>query len=148
MESLLRLSGLLSEDEAGKAPDLLTLEKRLADRSGGSLNDAATKAPNRPVSTAAGLQSSGTGYSTPHIESQPSPQTTSNSPESQDGNEYEVEALSDMMCALVTNNSGETRYIGRFFFRCVGAAAYLHCSIFRFIVRLFDIFSKRNSMGE
>ena len=28
------------------------------------------------------------------------------------GEEEEVEALSDMMCSLVTNNSGETRYIG------------------------------------
>jgi len=26
--------------------------------------------------------------------------------------EEEVEALSDMMCSLVTNNCGETRYIG------------------------------------
>ena len=26
--------------------------------------------------------------------------------------EEEVEALSEMMCSLVTNNSGETRYIG------------------------------------
>jgi hypothetical protein len=28
------------------------------------------------------------------------------------GEEEEVEALSEMMCSLVTNNSGETRYIG------------------------------------
>ena len=38
--------------------------------------------------------------------------------EAQDGKEREkareeeVEALSDMMCSLVTNNCGETRYIG------------------------------------
>lgn len=28
-------------------------------------------------------------------------------------NNEEVEALSEMMCSLVTNTSGETRYIGR-----------------------------------
>lgn len=31
----------------------------------------------------------------------------------QQGQEEEVEALSEMMCSLVTNTSGETRYIGR-----------------------------------
>lgn len=29
------------------------------------------------------------------------------------GQEEEVEALSEMMCSLVTNTSGETRYIGK-----------------------------------
>lgn len=33
-------------------------------------------------------------------------------PEKGKGEEEEVEALSEMMCSLVTNNSGETRYIG------------------------------------
>lgn len=146
MESLLRLSGLLSEDEAGKAPDLLTLEKRLAHRSGSS-NGAATKVPT-PGSSTACLQSSGPTHSTPHIESQPSPQTSDNSPESQDGKEYEVEALSDMMCSLVTNSCGETRYIGMtlpLLFKDYGLHPY---SIFRVIIRLFNILSKRNSMGE
>lgn len=31
----------------------------------------------------------------------------------QEGQEEEVEALSEMMCSLVTNTSGETRYIGK-----------------------------------
>lgn len=31
----------------------------------------------------------------------------------QQGQEEEVEALSEMMCSLVTNTSGETRYIGK-----------------------------------
>jgi len=33
-------------------------------------------------------------------------------PEETKQDEEEVEALSEMMCSLVTNNSGETRYIG------------------------------------
>ncbi len=32
----------------------------------------------------------------------------------------EVEALSDMMCSLVTNNCGETRYIGKSFLKRFG----------------------------
>lgn len=31
----------------------------------------------------------------------------------EEGQEEEVEALSEMMCSLVTNTSGETRYIGK-----------------------------------
>lgn len=41
-----------------------------------------------------------------------SPRTAATSPGSQK-DETEVEALSDMMCSLVTNNCGETRYIGK-----------------------------------
>lgn len=106
MESLLRLSGLLSEDDAGKT-DLGTLEKRLADR---SLNGLASKAQNKP---GVANQSTGSSHSTPRVDSQPSPRAAADSPESQKASENEVEALSDMMCSLVTNNCGETRYIGR-----------------------------------
>jgi hypothetical protein len=35
-------------------------------------------------------------------------------PVEKEKDEQEVEALSDMMCSLVTNQSGETRYIGNF----------------------------------
>ncbi|KAL1980505.1 hypothetical protein VTN96DRAFT_4029 [Rasamsonia emersonii] len=108
MESLLRLSGLLSEDDAGKT-DLGTLEKRLADR---SLNGLAAKAQNKPGAATAANQSTGSSHSTPRVDSQPSPRAAGDSPESQKGSENEVEALSDMMCSLVTNNCGETRYIG------------------------------------
>ncbi|KAJ5582513.1 hypothetical protein N7535_001133 [Penicillium sp. DV-2018c] len=106
MESLLRLSGLLSEDDGGKT-DLGTLEKRLADRSN-ALN--AAKVPNTSVPQAA-QQATSSHQTTPRIDSIYSPQTAATSPESQKS-ETEVEALSDMMCSLVTNNCGETRYIG------------------------------------
>lgn len=80
MESLLKLSGLLNEDDDDK--DLGTLEKRLA----------------------------------PQVEKQPTPKSSTDSPEAPkapEGPEEEaVEALSDMMCSLVTNNCGESRYIG------------------------------------
>jgi Fungal Zn(2)-Cys(6) binuclear cluster domain len=107
MESLLRLSGLLSEEDAGKT-DLGTLEKRLADRSlsaGSSL-----RSQGGLGSVCAANQSR---YSTPRVESVSSPRTPAESPESPKLSEPEAEALSDMMCSLVTNNCGETRYIGR-----------------------------------
>ncbi|PWY91060.1 fungal-specific transcription factor domain protein [Aspergillus heteromorphus CBS 117.55] len=114
MESLLRLSGLLSEEDGGKT-DLGTLEKRLADRSlaNGGLNGP--KSPNRSSASASNAQSQQTSsshHSTPRVDSQSSPHTAATSPESQKESETEVEGLSDMMCSLVTNNCGETRYIG------------------------------------
>lgn len=48
----------------------------------------------------------------------------------------EVEALSDMMCSLVTNNCGETRYIGKF-----GKVVYYEVDLTtcRIILRIFHI---------
>lgn len=119
MESLLKLSGLLSEEDGGKT-DLGTLEKRLADRSmsAGAPSagaPSAAKSPNRftaPPSATQSQQNTASRQSTPRVESQPSPHTAPTSPESQKDSEPEVEGLSDMMCSLVTNNCGETRYIG------------------------------------
>lgn len=115
MESLLRLSGLLSEDDNGKT-DLGTLEKRLADRT--TALNTARHANNFTVPNA--TQQAATSHNTtPRMESQSSPRTAVTSPESQKESETEVEALSDMMCSLVTNNCGETRYIGRLVYNCV-----------------------------
>jgi hypothetical protein len=116
MESLLRLSGLLSEDDNGKT-DLGTLEKRLADRTN-ALNMARnTKQLNTPSATQQALASHNT---TPRMDSHSSPHTATTSPESEKQSEGEVEALSDMMCSLVTNNCGETRYIGMVLYRLHG----------------------------
>jgi hypothetical protein len=109
MESLLRLSGLLSEDDDGKT-DLGTLEKRLADRS--LAQGAALKNLNQSSSVNATAHASGSNQSTPRMDTQSSPRNSVASPSSQKESETEVEALSDMMCSLVTNNCGETRYIG------------------------------------
>lgn len=112
MESLLRLSGLLGDDDG--ATDLATLEKRLAEKvqeKRGSLPFSNPTSPSQATSGKDGV---------------PSPQSSLTSPEpSRDENnhssvapedpeeEEEVEALSEMMCSLVTNHSGETRYIGK-----------------------------------
>lgn len=39
---------------------------------------------------------------------------TTTAEDEQPGEHEEVEALSEMMCSLVTNHYGETRYIGKF----------------------------------
>jgi hypothetical protein len=110
MESLLRLSGLLSDDDSG-ATDLGTLEKRLADKTAAaarekSLSDGSKSTPGvHEASSTNGTPRLGT-VSTP-ASGEPSPE-----PPKSGRNEEEVEALSDMMCSLVTNNCGETRYIG------------------------------------
>lgn len=114
MESLLRLSGLLSEDD-GKT-DLGTLEKRLADRSLGNTGLNSLKSPtnkfNGSSATSQSQHTTASRHSTPRMDSQSSPHTAATSPDSPKESETEVEGLSDMMCSLVTNNCGETRYIG------------------------------------
>lgn len=131
MESLLRLSGTLSEDDP--QIDLGTLEQRLADKSaiqGPSPSRNSQQSPS--IQTRAGSQSY---RNTPQqqVLSSPSSQTSaiasplgvvekaqdspnlpassSRAVDSRKASQDEVEELSDMMCSLVTNG-GETRYIG------------------------------------
>ncbi|KAI0122808.1 fungal-specific transcription factor [Xylariales sp. AK1849] len=114
MESLLRLSGILGEDDG--ATDLSTLEKRLAEKHQQSRQASQVASnPTSPSQTTSGQD--GTA-STPQS-SLTSPEPTrdddkrrNSSVPSEKQSEGEVEALSDMMCSLVTNQSGETRYIG------------------------------------
>ncbi|OJD19708.1 hypothetical protein AJ78_00331 [Emergomyces pasteurianus Ep9510] len=109
MESLLRLSGLLTEADTGKT-DLSALERRLADKSSQS-----SGLSSRPSTTSFGFNQTNQPSpttSTPHADSHTSPRTPATSPESQKETEAELDSLSDMMCSLVTNNCGETRYIG------------------------------------
>lgn len=111
MEHLLRLSGLLSEEDGDKT-DLGTLEKRLADRGLTNESLVARKDSLRATPTSSTNQThTESRQVTPQREQQSSPQTAVTSPE-QEKSEAEVENLSDMMCSLVTNNCGETRYIG------------------------------------
>ena len=112
MEALLRLSGLLNEED-GDRTDLGTLEKRLADKGGPQSNGGTpVRSPGRLSDTnSQPTRSSDSHHPTPPQEPKATPQSSMTSPDTQKGEE-EVEALSDMMCSLVTNNCGETRYIG------------------------------------
>ena len=118
MESLLKLSGLLSEEDGGKT-DLGTLEKRLADKekSQASTNGGTatpSRGSNRSSSVNATNAPSDTDNTTPQQETHSTPRPSGECPSSQEEEEKQegVEELSDMMCSLVTNNCGETRYIG------------------------------------
>jgi hypothetical protein len=57
-----------------------------------------------------------------------------------------VEALSEMMCSLVTNQSGETRYIGM-------SDALVCCqaradTLLRFLIWFLHLFAQGYSVGE
>ncbi|TKX18834.1 transcription factor-like protein 27 [Elsinoe australis] len=114
MESLLRMSGLLAEDDRGKT-DLGTLEKRLAEQARGSSMASGSASP--PARREDAVSSHGTPHmanvSTPQSIDVSSPRSASQKkPDREKEKEREVEALADQMCSLVTNNVGETRYIG------------------------------------
>ncbi|KAG8665750.1 hypothetical protein FPOAC2_10832 [Fusarium poae] len=133
MEHLLRLSGLLDEDD----DDLGALEKRLMERqqksrqasmavgSGPTSPTHSTSAPSAIDGAALTPQSSLTSPNsitkdekrksvTPAPSTAPptAAATSANGEEVKPEEPEEVEALSEMMCSLVTNNYGETRYIG------------------------------------
>ncbi|KAF2648661.1 fungal-specific transcription factor domain-containing protein [Lophiostoma macrostomum CBS 122681] len=117
MESLMRLSGVLPEDDDGST-DLATLEKRLADRAGSRTGgEGATPVDRaseerRPSS----VQMMHKNTATPVQPGLPSPRsgTTSPEPPRQAAADKEEDTLAEMMCSLVTNNYGETRYIGAY----------------------------------
>ncbi|KAF3064063.1 hypothetical protein GL218_02527 [Daldinia childiae] len=115
MESLLRLSGLLGDDD--ESTDLATLERRLAEKHQQSrqASQAATSNPTSPSQTTSGHD----GFASTPQSSLTSPEPTrdrdnrkDSSPQPERPKDEEVESLSEMMCSLVTNQSGETRYIG------------------------------------
>ncbi len=112
MESLLKMSGLLTEEEAGRT-DLGTLEKRLADKASSSAVRS-TESPRPAKNGEPNLNADYSQRETPQLDSQPSARESATSPTSDGGKEKreDVENLSDLMCSLVTNNVGETRYIG------------------------------------
>jgi len=113
MESLMRLSGVLPDDDDGST-DLATLERRLVDRAGQSATPRDSISEDRRGSFAP-LTMSSTTNGTPVQPALPSPQSGTASPEpghQPNGQDKEEDALAEMMCSLVTNNCGETRYIG------------------------------------
>ena len=114
MESLMRLSGVLPDDDDGST-DLATIEKRLTDRAGRSETPRQSTSEDTRQST---VRQSGasTNNGTPVQPNLPSPRSGTASPEPETQSEGKGkdgdDALAEMMCSLVTNNYGETRYIG------------------------------------
>ena len=116
MESLLRMSGLLAQEDGGKT-DLGTLERCLADRvaaqgnPSGSVSSAVGTPRDRSDETTSKHPTPQASVASPQSAHVASPPTASSNAQGK-RNEKEVEALADQMCSLVTNNIGETRYIG------------------------------------
>lgn len=108
MESLLKMSGLLTDEEANKS-DLGAIEKRLAEKTRSqSVQSGSPQVAGETASTniAADPQTQALPNNTT------SPRDSVTSPGSGIDKASETENLTDMMCSLVTNGNGETRYIG------------------------------------
>ena len=123
MESLLKLSGLLNDDDG----DLGTAEKRLADKTSNRSNGGtpAHSPARRSKSLSQPRSSIESPQPTPQSDKHPTSPDSTKSSDAQKQTEEEVEALSDRMCSLVTNNYGETRYIGRSFVNHMPPHAHL-----------------------
>jgi hypothetical protein len=120
----MRLSGVLPEDDDGST-DLATIEKRLTDRAGRSATPRQSMSEDRRQSVAP-QSDTPTNYGTPGQPSLPSPRSGTASPEPEtqsEGKPKGEDALAEMMCSLVTNNYGETRYIGMLY-QCARAFVY------------------------
>lgn len=116
-------TGLLGDDDNG-ATDLGTLERKLAEKTAQSRQTSQAAASN-PTSPSQAASAQDGNNSTPRSSlASPLPEAprdnsgekrASIAPEKVDKEEteQEVSALSEMMCSLVTNNNGETRYIGK-----------------------------------
>lgn len=133
MESLLKLSGILGED-GEDVPDLEkvkerylaektmvdgsdtgSLERKLGDKTfSQSSGDTPTRTPERSSKSGSLPRNFDSRHHTPQLDRLPESRDSVASPAEPQHNKGEpVEELSDMMCSLVTNNCGETRYIGR-----------------------------------
>ena len=120
MESLLKLSGLLGEED--DRTDLGTLEKRLADKALSNQNSSTGGTPMKSPGISDSISQddmSESGQQTPQQDRRASTKSSATLPPAPPAappkkKEEEVEALSEMMCSLVTNGYGETRFIGIF----------------------------------
>lgn len=147
MESLMRLSGVLPEDDDGST-DLATLERRLADRAG--QQSGTPKAPSPHERRASSVRhTTEQPEGTPAQPGLPSPRSGTTSPEPQEqqqpGKGKDEDALAEMMCSLVTNNCGETRYIGGY---ACGKGTQRITDSHRIILRLLHFLTKGHTMGQ
>lgn len=115
MENILRLSGLLDDDDG--EIDLATLERRMEEKHGRTRQQSHLTTDSHTPSRTPSLHDSNAvsppstlaspGQATEHEQSR----RNSIQPPRKEPSDN-VEALSEMMCSLVTNTHGETRYIG------------------------------------
>lgn len=154
MEHLLRLSGLL-DDEDGET-DLGALEKKLAEKKNQQSPHASAQGTSTPTSPSQAASAPDGSHTSPRSNfTSPEPgkgnekdkdeKRKSVTPAEEQPNEKEVEALSDMMCSLVTNQSGETRYIGK---SCSCQYRRFATNDNRVVIWLFHLLPERHFLGE
>lgn len=114
MEALLRICGLLTEDDNGRT-DLGVLEKRLQGKqlAASQKSEAGTPASHNSVDGQSPVNS-GTPLDQQHSLNSTKSSSGSNRPRtnSQKERSKDVDALADQMCSLFTNTYGESRYLG------------------------------------
>jgi len=142
------ISGLLNEDDNGRT-DLGTLEKRLAEKNN---SQRASQAPgSHPTSPSQSTPNEGSGSTPRSTLTSPEPQSQHKNGDKRhstvepEKSPEEVEELSDMMCSLVTNNCGETRYIGIVCYLMRGDQMLI---CLRVIFGILHLLSKRYSVGQ
>ena len=142
MEALLKLSGLLGGEDDDRT-DLGTLEKRLADKTC-SQSNAGTPRSSISGSQPRALESP---HNTPQIDKLPTPRGSIASPDhpSKEKEGEPVEELSDMMCSLVTNNCGESRYIGTVHNLVTGRILLTYL---RILIGFFYLLTQRHTVGK
>lgn len=110
MEQLLKISGLITDEEAGRS-DLGAIERRLAEKTRAGSNR--TNSPKPSVDTPNSTQRANDSHGGSPTPANMSPRGSVASPVPADADKsQDVESISDAMCSLVTNGAGETRYIG------------------------------------
>jgi hypothetical protein len=149
--------GILGEDDDGE--DLGMLEKKLLEKHRQS--EQASQAVSQPTSPSQAT-SGQDGTSTPRSSiTSPEPNKAKDHDhdkrrsvppapaEEKKPEEEEVEALSEMMCSLVTNNSGETRYIGTAPSNLDHDALTAHAKYsYRLLIRVFHLLAQGHPVGQ
>lgn len=111
MEQLLKISGLITDEEAGRS-DLGAIERRLAEKTKAGSNRIGSPKPS--VDTPNSAQRTNDSHSGSPNPAHASPrESISSAVGPEHDKSLDVESISDAMCSLVTNGAGETRYIGR-----------------------------------
>lgn len=110
MEQLLKISGLITDEEA-IGSDLGAIEKRLAEKT--RIGSIRTASPKPSVDTPNSTQRANDSHNGSPDPAHLSPRDSIASGVAADHDKsHDVESISDAMCSLVTNGAGETRYIG------------------------------------
>jgi hypothetical protein len=142
-------AGILSDDDPNA--DLGVLEKKLAEKSrqASSATGSAPVSPKQADGSTprSSLASPGKASQDNHYDKRKSIAEGQNDHDS-DSEKEEVEALSEMMCSLVTNQCGETRYIGKHGQAPSFGLSDIQLTWHRFIFRIFHLLAQRHSMGE